>query len=104
MAGGISDQVRDCLQSRAGLNGRDADTKRSAVSGSAFDADMARVFLHYAVGNGQTKPGAAANALGGVERVVNLGHIFRRDADAAVDDLDRERVVVRRNGGDFDRT
>ena len=42
------------------------------------------------------EPGAPAHAFGRVERIVNLGDVFGRDADAGVGDLNDEQNRLRR--------
>ena len=64
----------------------------------ALDTDVAGVFLDNSVRDGETEPGALADAFGGVERIVNLGDVLGRDADAGVGDLDNQRTVFGRAG------
>src|SRR2546426_10294626 len=81
------------LQARAGVGGGESDAEGGAAAGGAFDADVAGGFLNDAVRDGQAQAGAAPDAFGGVERVVDLGNVFRRDADAGVGYFNHQRIV-----------
>ena len=55
---------------------------------------MSGVLLDDAVADGESEPGALAHTFRRVERIVNLGDVLRRDADARVGDLDYQRAVL----------
>ena len=55
---------------------RQADTEGRAHARRAFHLDRAVMFLHDAVGQRQSQPGALAHRLGGEERVENAGEVL----------------------------
>ena len=55
---------------------------------------MTVVFLDDAVSDGQAQAGTAPDAFGGKERIVDLRHIFRRDADPGVGNFNYQQAVV----------
>ena len=77
----------------ARVDGRKRDAEGGAPARCALDGDVSGVLLHDAVGDGEAEARAAPDACRGVERVVNLGDVFGRDADACVRDFDEERAV-----------
>src|SRR5918993_3937952 len=86
--------VADGLQARgAGRGDGERDAEGGAATGRALDGDVAGVLLHDAVGDGEAEAGAAPDALGREERVVEAGDVLGRDADAGVDDLDGDGAV-----------
>ena len=73
------------------------DAKSCAASRRAFYADVSRMLLNNAVGHCQTEAGAAADSLGRVKRIVNLGDIFRSDSQTRIGNFDNQRMFLGRN-------
>src|ERR1051326_2772767 len=94
----IADSLKACAHAR----GWQGDAERGAVAWSAFDADASGVFLNDSIRDSQTEAGSLANALGGVERIVNLGYILGRDTDSGVGDLGHDRAIIADTGCDRD--
>src|SRR6185312_357700 len=67
-----------------------------AATGSTLNADVTGVFLHDAVRGSKPETGAASFAFGRVERVIDLGYIFRGDPDAVIGNLNHEGIVATR--------
>src|SRR5690349_10189542 len=88
----------------AGADGWKRDAKRGAFARRALDGDVAGMLLDDAVGDRETEPCATPDALGREEWIVNLGDVFRRDADARVGDFDQQRAVIGRGGLQPDET
>src|SRR5258708_6341998 len=71
---------------------RQADLKHGASLGMVLGGDLATVFLHDAVTDAQSQPGAFAHAFGGVERIENVLGI--NDAGTGIMEL-ADHVSVR---------
>src|SRR5690606_4024144 len=72
---------------------RQHDAERRALPRRAVHVDAAMVLVDDAVGDRQAQPGAAADRLGGEERVEDALLQVGRDAAAAVLELDPHVVV-----------
>src|SRR5437868_462041 len=84
---------RGRLQMRARIASGKCDSKCSAGPGCARDADVARVLLHDAVSDCESKTSTAADSLRSEKRIVNFGDVFGSDADASVRDFDGQRIL-----------
>src|SRR5262249_30182024 len=95
--------IADGLEASAEACARDGDAEGGASAWFAVDADSPSVFLDDAVRNGESKPGALADALRRVERIVNLCHVLGRDTDSGVGDLGNQRTIFSRTGRNANR-
>src|SRR5258706_16379748 len=88
----------ECLPAK-----REFEMECGALADGALDANLTRVFLQNAVGDGEAETGAAISAvargvLGGKKRIVDAGDVFLRNAGAGVRDGDMHGLAV--GGGD----
>src|SRR5919106_915901 len=94
--------IANGLETSADERAWQGDAEGGALSGFAINSDAAGVFLNDSVRDREAESGSLTYAFGGVERIVNLGHVLGSDADAGVGNLGDERSVFRCAGGDDD--
>src|ERR1700682_93965 len=83
------------LSDMNGFSGeRQLDMEAGAGAGPAIHFYGAPMFAHDSVSNRESESGAFLGALGGEERVVDAGHVFRRDALAAVGHVDASKAFL----------
>src|SRR6185503_15997229 len=92
------------LQTGPRMGRRQCDAERRAAAGRAFHADVTRVLLDNSVRDSQPETGAATDSLCRVKRVVDLGDVFRRDAQTRIGDFNDQRMVFGGDGGYSDGT